>query len=48
MTTNYEKLSKKAELLQDELMEIENYSEEAYQLLSKLIEELDYQAEEFK
>lgn len=48
MTTNYKKLSKKAELLQDELMEIENYSEEAYQLLSKLIEELDYQLEESK
>ena len=44
--TTYEKLSKQITSLQWELMEIENYSEEAYQLLEKLIDELDYQAEE--
>lgn len=46
MTTNYKKLSKKVTLLQHELMDIDNYSEEAYQLLEKLIDELDYQSEE--
>ena len=44
--TNYAKLSKQVTLLQHELMEIDNYSEEAYQLLEQLIDELDYQAEE--
>ena len=46
MTTDYKKLSRNATLLQYELMDIDNYSEEAYQLLEKLINELDYQAEE--
>ena len=46
MTANYEKLSKQITLLQRELMDINDYSEEAYQLFEKLINELDYQSEE--
>ena len=46
--TTYEKLSKQTTHLQHKLMEIDNYSEEAYQLLEQLIDELDYQAEELK
>lgn len=42
MTANYEKLLKQITLLQSELMEIDNYSEEAYQLMEQLIDELDY------
>lgn len=45
---NYEKLLKKVDRLQNELMEIDGYSEEAYQLLEKLIDELDYQVEELQ
>ena len=42
MSTNYEKLSKQVTQLQRELMDIDSYSEEAYQLFEKLINELDY------
>ena len=44
MTANYAKLLKQITLLQSELMEIDNYSEKAYQLMEKLIDELDYQS----
>ena len=40
MLTNHEKLSNQIILLQRELLEIENCSEEAYQLTEDLMEEL--------
>ena len=46
--TKKEKLSKQIVSLQHELMNIENYSEEAYKLFEKLIDELDCQADELK
>ena len=46
MTTTYNELLGTAKLLRRGLMDIDSYSEEAYQLLEKLIDELDYQAEE--
>lgn len=46
MTANYAKLLKQITLMQSELMEIDNYSEKAYQLMEQLIDELDYQSEE--
>lgn len=46
MTANYKELLRGARLLQYELIDMDNYSEEAYQLLEKLIDELDRQAEE--
>lgn len=43
METNkaYERLLKEVELLQSDLMDIEDYSEEAYQAFERLIEELE-------
>lgn len=43
METNkaYERLLKEVELLQNDLMDIENYSEEVYQAFQRLIEELE-------
>lgn len=43
METNkaYERLLKEVELLQNDLMDIEDYSEEIYQAFERLIEELE-------
>lgn len=43
METNkaYERLLKEVELLQSDLMDIEDYSEEVYQAFQRLIEELE-------
>lgn len=43
METNkaYERLLKEVELLQNDLMDIEDYSEEVYQAFERLIEELE-------
>lgn len=43
METNkaYERLLKEVELLQNDLMDIEDYSEEVYQAFQRLIEELE-------
>ena len=46
MRTTYNELLGTAKLLWRGLMDIENYSEEAYQLLAQLIYELDYQVGE--
>lgn len=48
METNkaYERLLKEVELLQNNLMDIEDYSEEVYQAFQKVIDELEYQIEE--
>lgn len=48
METNkaYERLLKEAENLQNDLMDIEDYSEEVYQAFQRLIEELEYLIEE--
>ncbi|UQT00571.1 hypothetical protein JEFDOCMN_00008 [Enterococcus phage vB_OCPT_CCS1] len=47
METNkaYERLLKEVELLQNDLMDIEDYSEEVYQAFERLIEELEEVAE---
>lgn len=37
----YERLLKEVELLQNNLMDIEDYSEEVYQAFQRLIEELE-------
>lgn len=37
----YNKLLKEVELLQNDLMDIEDYSEEVYQAFERLIEELE-------
>lgn len=37
----YERLLKEVELLQNDLMDIEDYSEEVYQAFQRLIEELE-------
>lgn len=43
METNkaYERLLKEVELLQNDLMDIEDYSEEVYQAFQRLLEELE-------
>ena len=43
METNkaYKRLLKEVELLQNDLMDIEDYSEEVYQAFQRLIEELE-------
>lgn len=43
METNkaYERLLKEVENLQNDLMDIEDYSEEVYQVFQRLIEELE-------
>lgn len=43
METNkaYERLLKEVELLQNDLMDIEDYSEEVYQAFERLVEELE-------
>ncbi|UYB00714.1 hypothetical protein GMNKNHGO_00087 [Enterococcus phage vB_Efa29212_3e] len=43
METNkaYKRLLKEVELLQNDLMDIEEYSEEVYQAFQRLIEELE-------
>ncbi|APZ82101.1 hypothetical protein EFP01_174 [Enterococcus phage EFP01] len=43
METNkaYERLLKEVELLQNDLMDIDDYSEEVYQAFQRLIEELE-------
>ena len=43
METNkaYERLLKEVELLQNDLMDIEDYSEEVYQAFQRLVEELE-------
>lgn len=43
METNkaYERLLKEVELLQNDLMDIDDYSEEVYQAFERLIEELE-------
>ena len=43
METNkaYERLLKEVELLQNDLMDIEDYSEDVYQAFQRLIEELE-------
>lgn len=48
METNkaYERLLKEVELLQSDLMDIEDYSEEVYQAFERLIEELEEVTEE--
>lgn len=48
METNkaYNKLLKEVENLQNDLMDIEDYSEEVYQAFQKVIDELEYQIEE--
>ncbi len=42
----YSKLLKEVENLQNDLMDIEDYSEEVYQAFQKVIDELEYQIEE--
>lgn len=42
----YKKLLKRVELLQSDLMDIEDYSEEVYQAFQRLIEELEEVTEE--
>ena len=42
----YNKLLKEVELLQSDLMDIEDYSEEVYQAFQRLIEELEEVTEE--
>lgn len=48
METNkaYSKLLNEVENLQNDLMDIEDYSEEVYQAFQKVIDELEYQIEE--
>lgn len=48
METNkaYNKLLKRVELLQSDLMDIDDYSEEVYQAFERLIEELEEVTEE--
>lgn len=48
METNkaYNKLLNEVENLQNDLMDIEDYSEEVYQAFQKVIDELEYQIEE--
>ena len=48
METNkaYKKLLRRVELLQSDLMDIEDYSEEVYQAFERLIEELEEVTEE--
>lgn len=48
METNkaYERLLKEVEQLQNDLMDIEDYSEEVYQAFERLIEELEEVTEE--
>lgn len=48
METNkaYERLLKELELLQNDLMDIEDYSEEVYQGIATAIQELEYLIEE--
>lgn len=48
METNkaYKKLLKEIELLQSDLMDIDDYSEEVYQAFERLIEELEEVTEE--
>ena len=38
----YERLLKEVELLQNDLMDIEDYSEEVYQAFQKIIDELEF------
>ncbi|MCC9083751.1 hypothetical protein LOS22_15110 [Enterococcus faecium] len=42
----YNKLLNEVENLQNDLMDIEDYSEEVYQAFQKVIDELEYQIEE--
>lgn len=42
----YKSLLKRVELLQNDLMDIEDYSEEVYQAFERLIEELEEVTEE--
>lgn len=42
----YERLLKQTESLQNDLMDIEDYSEEVYQAFQKVIDELEYVIEE--
>lgn len=42
----YEKILKQVELLQSDLMDIDEYSEEVYQAFKKLIETLEEQIED--
>lgn len=42
----YKKLLKRVELLQSDLMDINDYSEEVYQAFERLIEELEEVTEE--
>lgn len=42
----YEKIVRKVELLQRDLMSIDGYSEEVYQAFEKLIDELEWVIEE--
>lgn len=42
----YNKLLNEVENLQNDLMDIEGYSEEVYQAFQKVIDELEYQIEE--
>lgn len=42
----YNKLLKRVELLQNDLMDIEDYSEDVYQACERLIEELEEVTEE--
>lgn len=42
----YERLLKEVENLQNDLMDIEDYSEEVYQAFQKVIDELEYVIEE--
>ncbi|WP_336682868.1 hypothetical protein [Enterococcus casseliflavus] len=42
----YEKILKQVELLQSDLMDIDDYSEEVYQAFKKLVETLEEQIEE--
>lgn len=48
METNkaYKKLLRRVELLQSDLMDIDDYSEEVYQAFERLIEELEEVTEE--
>lgn len=48
METNkaYANLLNEVENLQNDLMDIEDYSEEVYQAFQKVIDELEYQIEE--
>ena len=50
METNkaYERLLKEVELLQNDLIDIEDYSEEVYQAFQKVIDELEYLIESDK